>query len=433
MGGFHKKTIRDVDLRDKRVLLRVDYNVPLDDNHQVVDDYRLRMSLPTLEYLLEQNCKIIAMSHLGRPEGYDPNYSLAPVARRLQQLLPDANIAFIDGTSGEAVKKALSKRHKSTITLLENVRFDPREESEDEEYARELATYADVFVQDAFGVVHRKHVTLTGVPKYLPSYAGFLLEKEYEIINGALEEPERPLMAVIGGAKISDKIKVLKRFVEKADKVAVVGAMANTFLLAKGVEIGSSLAEPEQVRLAQEIIELAESKAEQGFELIIPSDFVVSRSIDGNMATRVVETDDYFYIDLEFYPKQPPKHSHTVEADESILDIGPASSNYIAGQITSSKTVLWSGTAGVAEKPGLHGAAAPFAHGSLTLAKAMSGQFRARTKPFTIAGGGDTVAFIESIPGLREALGHVSTGGSTSLELMSGNSLPGVEVLEDKD
>lgn len=433
MGGFYKKTIKDIDVTDKRVLLRADYNVPLDEHGQVADDYRIRMSLPTLRYLLDRNCKIVAMSHLGRPEGYDPQFSLAPVAKRLQELLPDVDVTLIDGIVGDTVKKELAKRRRGSITLLENVRFDEREEQEDDAYAQELSQYADIFVQDAFGVVHRNHVTLTGIPKYLKSYAGLLVEKEYVTITDAIDSPDRPMIAVVGGAKISDKIKVLKKFVETADIVTVVGAMANTFLLAKGYKIGASLAEPEQVGLAKEVLNLAEQRSSEGFQFFLPTDFIVSTSMNGDKPTRIVELGIDFISDVESYPKKPPIASYEVSDDEMILDIGPSSAHYVAGLISLSKTAVWSGTAGVAEVSGYAGAAAPFAHTSHVIAAALSGNYFSSRMPFAVAGGGDTVAFIESTPGLRENMGHVSTGGSASLELMSGNLLPGIEALENKE
>lgn len=431
MGGFNKKTIRDIDLKDKRVLLRADYNVPLDEHGNIADDYRITQSIPTLHYLLQQNCKVIVVSHLGRPEpgGDNAKYSLAPVARRLKELLHGEDVEFVGGSIGPDVKKAINKRHKGSVTLLENVRFEKGEVSNDSQYAKELASYADVFVQDCFGVAHREHASIVGVAKLLPSVSGLLIEKEVTIITSAMENPDRPLMAIIGGAKISDKIELIQRFMDITDYMAVGGAMANTFLAAAGAKVGKSLYEKSELHLAKQILdEAAKKEASSRFKFYVPEDVVVCRNMDGSTPTRIVDISSNTYADIASYPKKPSHESTNVGDDELILDIGPLSAKFIAGMATCAKTVIWNGTMGVTEIKGLSGAANPFGHGSATIANVLSGA----QSPYTIVGGGDTASFVESISGLREGLGHVSTGGGASMDLMSGKKLPGVETLQDK-
>jgi phosphoglycerate kinase len=428
--SFYKKTIKEIDLHDKRVLVRVDYNVPLKDG-EITDDYRIKKSLPTILYLLEQNCKIILCSHLGRPEGKrDTAYSLKPCAERLAELL-DHNVMFADDCVGEATEKSVATLESGQILLLENVRFHPEEESNDEQFAQKLASYGEVFVQDAFGVVHHGAVSVSEIPKYIPGVAGLLLEKEVDTITQVMENPSRPLMAVIGGAKISDKIDILKRFIDIADVVVVGGAMANTFLLAKGIEIGKSKAEPDDVPLAKEIMEAAHTKSENSnFVFYVPQDGVVATSVDKTAKTRVVDYDAHVFASVEAYPQQSPATAGKVADDELILDIGPFSGAFIAGAMQLSGTVVWNGAMGVTETPGLQGPVGPFAHGTELIVEAMLGQFG--HKPFTVLGGGDTVGFVEDRK-LTDSFNHVSTGGGASMELMSGNQLPGVEALQNKE
>lgn len=429
--AFYKKTVRDIDLNGKRVLMRVDYNVPLEDG-KVGSDYRLNMNIPTIEYLLGQGCSIVILSHLGRPEGKpDPKYSLAPVAARLGELL-EREVQFADDCIGSAATGMVNALKPGDILVLENVRFHPEEEANDEAFARKLAAHGEVFVQDAFGVVHHGAVSVSEIPKHLPSVAGLLLEREVDTITNVMEAPQRPLMAIIGGAKISDKIKVLDRFIDIADFIAIGGAMANTFLLALGIETGKSLAEPDDVPIAREIIEKAKEKAaKQPFVLYLPQDGVVAADLDDPSSTRIVDWDAHVIADIEAYPRRPEKRASLVAADELILDIGPFSGSFIAGGIQLANTVVWNGTMGVTETPGRNNdPVGPFSHGTELVVEALLGHFG--HKPFTVVGGGDTVSYVEG-RGLNKAFNHVSTGGGASLELMEGKKLPGVEALMDKE
>lgn len=428
--SFQKKTIRDIDLQNKRVLVRVDYNVPLDKG-DITDDYRIKKSLPTIQYLLEQGCKVILCSHLGRPEGKrDSNFSLKPCAKRLSELL-SRDVLFADDCIGEPTKNQVENLQSGQILMLENVRFHAEEEANDENFARELASYGDVFVQDAFGVVHHGAVSVSEIPKYIPGVAGLLLEKEVDTITNVMENPARPMMAIIGGAKISDKIAVLNRFIDIADVVIVGGAMANTFLLAQGIKIGKSKAEPDDVPLAKEIIEKAKQKAkQQKFVFYLPQDGVVAKSLDKTTKTRVVDYSAHIFASVEAYPEQAKREAGQVADDELILDIGPFSGAFIAGAMQLSGTVVWNGAMGVTETPSLQGPIGPFAHGTELIVEAMLGEFGNR--PFTVLGGGDTVGYVEDRK-LTDSFNHVSTGGGASMELMSGKALPGVEALLNKE
>lgn len=429
--SFRKQTIKDIDLQGKRVLVRVDYNVPLDEQGGITDDYRIDKSLPTIQYLLEQNCKIVLCSHLGRPEGKrDSRYSLKPCADRLSELL-DRPIEFADDCVGDETKSKVEALQSGQILMLENVRFHPEEEANDETFAKQLASYADVFVQDAFGVVHHGAVSVSEIPKYVPGVAGLLVENEVDTITNVMENPQRPLMAVVGGSKIEDKIDILNRLVDIADFVAVGGAMANTFLLAEGVSVGKSKASPGEVPLAKEILDKARRKAEkQHFVFYLPQDGVVAKSVDANASTRIVDWDAHVIANIEAYPKRPDRTSAEVAEDEMILDVGPFSGAFIAGSMQLANTVIWNGALGVTEVDGSQGPVGPFAHGTETLVEAMLGQFG--HKPFTVLGGGDTVGYVEERK-LSESFNHVSTGGGASMELMSGKKLPGVEALRDKE
>lgn len=428
--SFNKKTVRDIDVSGKRVLLRVDYNVPMKSG-KILSDFRIQESLPTIKYLLDKGCSIVITSHLGRPEGKpNPEYSLKPTAAVLTKLI-GRDVEFASDCIGSTADKAVADLESGQILMLENVRFYAEEEENDPKFAEKLSKHGEIFVQDCFGVAHRAHASVVGVTKYLPSVAGLLLEKEVSTITESMSNPDRPLLAIVGGAKISDKIKVLKKFIEIADFVAIGGAMANTFLLAKGIETGSSLAEPDDVPLAKEIMELAEEKSKQGkFVFYLPQDGVVATDIEDPSSTRIVDWDTNAIADIESYPKQPGKGSQTVAADEKILDIGPFSASFIAGGIQMVQTVVWNGTLGVAEVAGKSSdPVGPFAHGTDIVMDALLGHFG--HKPFVIVGGGDTAGYVED-RGLTKAFDHVSTGGGASLELMEGKSLPGVEALPDK-
>lgn len=428
--SFNKKTIRDIDVNGKRVLVRVDYNVPLKDG-KITDDYRIKKSLPTIQYLLGKNAKVILCSHLGRPDG-QPNskYSLKPCAARLQKLI-NRPVQFATDCIGEESKAESQKLKEGEVLLLENLRFYDQEEANDDAFAKQLAQLADVFVQDGFGVVHRAHASTDAVTKYIPSVAGLLLEKEVDTITEVMEKPERPLVAIIGGAKISDKIEILKRFIDIADFVVVGGAMANTFLLAEGIAIGKSLAEKDEVPLAKEIIEMAREKAKKTpFVFYLPQDGVVATDIEHPRFTRIVDWDAHVIAAIQDYPKRPPKNSERVLSSESILDIGPFSGAFIAGGIQLAKTVIWNGAMGVTETPALNSPVGPFAHGTEVVVDALLGEFG--HKPFSVLGGGDTVGYVEGRQ-LTDCFNHVSTGGGASMELMSGKKLPGVEALLNKE
>ncbi len=428
--SFDKKTINDIDFSGKRVLLRVDYNVPKDSEGRITDDYRIKKSLPTIQYLLVRSAKIVIISHMGRPNGkVDKKYTLKPCAERLSKLL-DKPVEFLEDCIGATTEQSIKDAQNGSITLLENVRFHPEEEQNDESFAKKLSTYADVFVQDAFGVVHHPAVSVTELPKHLPAVAGLLLEKEVSTITEVMNNPKRPLMAIIGGAKISDKLDIINRFIDVADFVAIGGAMANTFLLAEGIKVGKSVVEPEAVPLAKKIIAKAGEKAKkQRFTFYLPQDGVVASEISKTAKTRIVDWDAHVIAQEQNYPKQPPRQSAYVLADEMILDIGPFTGAFIAGAMQQCNTVIWNGAMGVTEVPALSGPVGPFAHGTDLIVDSMLGEYG--QKPFSVLGGGDTVGYIEQLK-LTDMFSHVSTGGGASMELMSGKKLPGVEVLQNK-
>jgi 3-phosphoglycerate kinase len=427
---FTKQTIKDFDLDGKTVLLRADYNVPLKDG-TITDDYRIQQSLPTIHYLLDKQVKLIICAHLGRPKGpSDSSASFFPVAKRLAQLL-DKPVAFATDCVGEAAHTAAGKVSQGQVLLLENLRFHPEEEANDDGFAAQLAELAEVFVQDGFGIVHRAHASTEAITHHLPSIAGLLLESEVDTITNVMEAPERPLMAIVGGAKIADKIDVLHRFIEIADFVAVGGAMANTFLVAQGHAVADSLYDKEDVPIAQDIIRKAGLQAkDRRFTFAIPFDGVVASKISSDAPTRIVDWSSNVIADIERYPKRPSASSSKLHPHEKILDIGPFSSSFIAGAMQFVSTVVWNGTMGVTETPSLLGPVGPYAHGTEVLVEAMLGDFGHR--PFTLVGGGDTVGYVQSRK-LVSSFDHVSTGGGASLELMAGRKLPGVEALRNKD
>lgn len=401
---FFKLTIRDVPLEHKTVLLRADYNVPLTKSGEISDDLRIRASLPTINYLLKQGCRVVIISHLGRPEGRDASLSLAPVAARLSSLL-GKTVHFVDDTIGDKVYQAIKHTPAPSVTLLENLRFCKEEEADDESFARQMAhdSQAQYFVQDGFGVVHRAHASTHAITLCLPSVSGLLLEKEYVTITGAMEKPKRPFVSVIGGAKVSDKIAVIERFVEKADQLIIGGAMANTFLQYKGFAVGKSKAETDQNDTLDTIYEAARKKVGkdkvESF-LKLPTDVAVAHEIDPNESRRVVPVS-------------------SIENDEMALDIGDDSIETMAAIIKGAGTVIWNGTLGYAELP-------EFAHGSARLALALASQ----KETDSIIGGGDTADFVLKWDGEGgKSFTHVSTGGGASLELMAGDKLPGIESL----
>jgi len=427
---FTKKTIHDIDLQGKRVLMRADYNVPLNHDGTIGDDYRLQQSVTTIKALLEKDVRLVICSHLGRPEGTkDKRLSLRPVADRLSELLGQ-DVQFAEDCIGAEVEKIAEGLQPKQILLLENLRFHPEEEENSEEFAGQLAKLGEVFVQDGFGVVHRAHASTEAITHHLLSVAGLLVEKEVDLITRIMDTPERPLMAIIGGAKISDKIDVLNRFIEIADFIAIGGAMANTFLAAEGVDIAKSKYEANDVPIARDLLAQAREKAKkERFVFYIPQDGVVANLANQKAETRIVDWDAHVIAQIEHYPKQPPESSRIIADDEMILDIGPFSGAFIAGGIQLANTVVWNGTMGVTETPAVQGPVGPFSHGTDLIIDAMLGEYGHR--PFSWVGGGDTVGYIEQRK-LTGAFNHLSTGGGASLELMAGRKLPGVEALQEK-
>jgi 3-phosphoglycerate kinase len=430
---FSKKTIRDIDLTGKTVLLHAELDAPLTtDGKKVISDFRIKSSLPTIHALLEANCKIIIISKVGRPGGKpNPALSLFAIAKELQKLL-EQEVEFVPNCIGEQVKKAAARLKARQVLLLENLRFHPEEEKNDEAFARTIVkdTGAELFVQDCFALSHRKEAGTDAITHFLPSIAGLALEKEVDTITNVMLKPQRPLVAVVGGAKIADKIDILQKFIEIADFVAIGGAMANTFLAAEDIDVAASLYDKADLPTARQIMAAAKSKAaKQPFVFALPRDAVVAHKVDKTAPTRIVDWSTHIVTDIEHYPKRPPLVSTRIEPHEMILDIGPFSAAFVAGAVQLAGTVVWNGAMGVTETPGLHDPIGPTAHGTELLMEAMLGEFGHR--PFTVVGGGDTVGYIENRK-MVASFDHVSTGGGASLELMAGRKLPGVEALEDK-
>ena len=429
--SFNKQTIRDIDVGGKTVLVRADYNVPLSSTGKITNDYRIKQSLPTIKYLLEKKAKVIIISHLGRPDGkIDKKFSLRPVADELRHLLAPNEVKFVHDCVGNDVKESASKIKNGEVLLLENLRFHKEEEDDDDIFAKQLAELADIFVQDGFGVVHRAHASTEAITKFIPSVSGLLLEKEVDTITNVMEIPKRPLVTIIGGAKIADKIELINRFIEISDFVSIGGAMANTFLKAINLDIGHSVYDKGEINLAKDILDKAHEKStKQPFTFFLPQDAVVAKNISSLSKTRIVDWSSHVVADIENYPKKPSIDNFKIEADEMILDVGPFSSSFIAGAMQLAGTVIWNGTMGVTETPGLHGPVGPFARGTEIIVESMLGEFGNR--PFSLVGGGDTVGYLESRK-IIDSFDHVSTGGGASLELMAGRKLPGVEALMDK-
>jgi phosphoglycerate kinase len=392
-----KQTIRDIDWQGKRALVRVDFNVPLDDGQQITDDTRIVAAVPTIQYLLEHGASVVLMSHLGRPKNkVVDKLRLDPVAARLGELLGH-EIKKVNQTTGAEAEQAARDLKPGEVLLLENTRFDAREEQNDGSMAEELARLGDVYVNDAFGAAHRAHASTEGVARHLPAVAGLLLEKELAYIGGAIEDPKRPFVTVIGGAKISDKIGVIENLLGKVDALLIGGGMANTFLLAQGHKVGDSLVEQESVETARDLLQKA---AERGVQLMLPIDVVVADAFDNNANTQTVLVNE-------------------VADGWRILDIGPKTIEQYSGVIKDAKTVIWNGPMGVFEMP-------KFAEGTRAIAQAM-----ADAQATTIIGGGDSVAAVEQM-NLADRMSHISTGGGASLELLEGKELPGVAALKDK-
>jgi phosphoglycerate kinase len=390
---FNKKSVTDVDVRGKRVLVRVDFNVPIKDG-EVGDDTRIRASLPTIQYLLENEAAVILCSHLGRPKGKpDPKYSLKPVAAHLSELL-DQTVAFAEDAIGPETEAAAKALRTGQVMLLENTRYYPGEEKNDPELARKLADLAEIYVNDAFGSAHRAHSSTEGVARYLPAVAGFLLEKEIRYLGQAIANPERPFVAILGGAKISDKIGVIRNLLEKADLVLIGGGMANTFFKAQGYPIGDSLVEDEALDTARDLLQQGMHK------LRLPVDLVIADRFEADAESQLMPTGP-------------------VPEGWRILDIGPETIANYSRSVADAGTVVWNGPMGVFEFP-------RFAKGTFELAKAVAG-----SSAETIVGGGDSVAAIQE-SGLSDQITHISTGGGASLEMLEGLTLPGVAALQDK-
>lgn len=379
------------------MLVRVDFNVPLDKNGQVTDDTRIRAALPTIEYLAQHKARVILVSHLGRPKGQvNEKYMMNPVAAHLSKLL-GRTVLKVDDCIGDVPREAVERMHDGDVVLLENVRFYSEEEKNDENFARELSELADLYVNDAFGTAHRAHASTAGVAEYLPAVAGFLMEKELEMLGRLLASPERPFLAIIGGAKVSDKIAVISNLLKKVDTIIIGGGMANTFLKAQGYNIGKSLLEVDRVDMAKTLMVDAKSR---GVKILLPVDVVVALGVDPNAEQMTVPVEK-------------------IPAEWMALDIGPKSVEYFAGAIKSAKTVVWNGPMGVFEM-------APFARGTEAIARELGG-----IEGITVVGGGDSVAAVTKA-GVVDKITHMSTGGGATLEFLEGRKLPGVEALQDK-
>jgi len=404
---MNKQTVLDVDVTGKRVLMRVDFNVPLDDSGHVTDDTRIRASLPTIQYLLERGAAPILMSHLGRPKGApNPKYSLRPAAERLQDLLgPGTTVQFANDCIGPEVRRAADALQPGQVLLLENLRFHPEEEANDSAFSQELAALADIYVNDAFGSAHRAHASTAGVAAYLPAVSGFLMDRELSIMGTALEAPERPFVAILGGAKVSDKMGVIGNLLGKVDTLIIGGGMANTFLKSLGFPVGQSLVEADRVKDAEALSGRANL---QDVRLMLPTDVMIASEFNADAERRAVNVRDV--------PED------TSQLGWRIMDIGPETAAAYGEAIRQAKTIVWNGPMGVFEMQ-------PFAQGTLAVAQAVCDATRAGAT--SIVGGGDSVAAVEQM-GLADCITHISTGGGASLEFLEGQTLPGVAALNDK-
>ncbi|WP_311481764.1 phosphoglycerate kinase [uncultured Anaerococcus sp.] len=398
---MNKKTVKDLDVKGKKVLVRVDFNVPLskEEKGKIADDARIKAAIPTINYLSENGAKVILMSHLGRPKGEsNPEFSLKPVADYLANEYKN-KFTFIpsDVVVDEKVKEEVNKLQDGQIALLENTRYRKEETKNGEDFAKELASLADLYVNDAFGTSHRAHASNVGVASILPSAVGFLIEKEIEVMGKALEAPDHPFVSILGGAKVSDKIGVIENLITKVDTILIGGGMAYTFLKAMGKEIGKSLLEEDKMDLSLELIEKAKAN---GVEILLPVDVVIADKIEAGVATEIVDIDN-------------------IPVDKEALDIGPKTAKLFADKIKEAKTVVWNGPMGVFEIK-------EFSNGTNEVAKAL-----AESDAVTIVGGGDSALAIE-MAGLKDKITHVSTGGGASLEFLEGKALPGITAIEDK-
>ena len=394
---MNKKTVKDIDLKGKKVFVRCDFNVPMDENQNITDNARIVGALPTIQYLLEQNCKIILASHLGRPKGeFKPEFSLAPVAKELSKLLGQEVIMAKDVIGEDACEKAANLK-EGEILLLENVRFHKEETDNDPEFCKKLASMAEVYVNDAFGTAHRAHASTTGIASYLPAVSGFLIEKELQFLGNAVNNPERPFVAILGGAKVSDKIGVIDSLLEKVDTLMIGGGMAYTFFKAQGYEVGNSICEMDKLDLAKEAMEKAKQK---GVKLMLPVDTKVGKEFKPDTESKIVS-----------YTEIP--------ADWEGFDIGPETIKMFEDELRKAKTVVWNGPLGLFEFD-------QFAIGTNAIAKVLS-----EIDATTIIGGGDSAAAVKKA-GLEDKMTHISTGGGASLEFLEGKKLPGIEALMDK-
>ena len=394
---MNKKTVRDIDLKGKKVLVRCDFNVPYDENRVITDNRRIVAALPTIKYLLENNCKVILCSHLGRPKGeVKPEFSLNIVAAELSRLL-GLEVKLAKDVVGEDAKALAAGLAEGEVMLLENVRYEAGEEKNDEELSKAFASLAEVFVNDAFGTAHRAHSSTTGVASYLPAVSGFLIEKELNFLGTALENPERPFMAILGGKKVSDKIGVIEALIEKVDVLMIGGAMAYTFFKSMGYNVGNSICELDKLDLAQELMEKAKAK---GVKLLLP--------IDNAVADKFADVAPVITEDAN------------IPAGHMGLDIGPKTIEEYVNTVNASKTIVWNGPMGVFEFEN-------FANGTLAVAKAMA----ALTDATTVIGGGDSAAAVNQL-GFGDKMTHVSTGGGASLEFLEGKELPGIIALDNK-
>ena len=394
-----KKTIRDIDVRGKKVIVRCDFNVPLDDKGNITDDIRITAALPTIQYLIENKAKIILMSHMGRPDGEaNMKYTLKPVAERLVKLLGQP-VAFVSSPAvvDEHVKAAADRLGEGHVLLLENLRFRKEETKNGEEFSKELASLAEIFVNDAFGTAHRAHSSTAGIAAFLPAVSGFLIEKEVKFLGGAVENPERPFVAIMGGSKVGDKILVIENLLKKVDTLIIGGGMMFTFFKAQGLEIGKSILDADNVGLAADLMKKAE---EAGVKLLLPVDTVAATEFSNE-------------AEADVYAKD------AIPADRMGMDIGPESIKLFEEEIAKAKTIIWNGPVGVFEMPS-------FAEGTRSIAEAL-----ADSDGVTIIGGGDSAAAVELF-GLAEEMTHISTGGGASLEFLEGKELPGIAVLQDK-
>ncbi len=397
---MNKKTIRDIDVAGKHVLVRVDFNVPLDDQQHITDDTRIRAALPTITYLLEQKAAVILMSHLGRPKGQVvESMRLTPIAQRLSELLK-MPVQMASDCIGIKVEQQAAALQPGEILLLENLRFHKAEEKNEPDFARELSSLGKIYVNDAFGSAHRAHASTEGVTKYLPAVSGFLMEKELNFLGSALEDPKRPLVAIVGGAKVSDKIMVIERLITLADAILIGGGMANTFFKALDYEIGDSLVEESRIEEARFLITQAQEKS---VHIVLPGDVVIADRFAADAEHKIVAADQ-------------------VPQGWRILDIGPATVQLFSQVISGAQTIIWNGTLGVAEMPA-------FAQGTYTTAQMLADS--TKRGAITIIGGGDSAAAVEQA-GLADQMTHVSTGGGASLEFLEGRVLPGVAALQDK-